>query len=62
MTENEYLTLENLIRLRDAGSILSQVVSGYGLTEEERVGITSRILAITERISNAIEVREEGGE
>jgi hypothetical protein len=62
MTEAEYLTVENLTRLRDAGRLLSEITPGYGLTEQERVEITSRILAITQRMSKALKLDEEGEE
>jgi hypothetical protein len=60
MTERETLTLESLTLIRAVLALLNQITPGYGVTPEELKGVKNQLLELTTRISNSLEIEENG--
>ena len=59
MTETEYVTVNNLARVRAALKIIQDITPGYGVTEEEKKSLANKLYDIEERISETIETEQD---
>jgi hypothetical protein len=59
LTETEYVTVNNLARVRAALKIIQDITPNYGVTEEEKKSLANQLYDIEERISETIVTRED---
>jgi hypothetical protein len=59
LTETEYVTVNNLARVRAALKIIQDITPNYGVTEDEKKSLANQLYDIEERISETIVTRED---
>ncbi len=58
MTETENLTMESLVYIRAALSLLNQITPGYGVSEKELKAVKGTPLNLITQIDNSLEIEE----